>query len=53
MVGQEIEIPFKFNFTRQTSKYIDYSSSQEYMETLKNLCMMVKARDNHDDNVDL
>ena len=40
-----MQIPFKFNFSKGTSKYLNYANSFEYMERLKEICIKVMKQD--------
>ena len=51
--GQQLKIPWSFNFSNGTTKCLNYARSQEYLDTLLSLCWIQKCRDNADEDHDL
>ena len=51
--GEIFVIPFKFNFCNGSRSFVNYASSETFMEALKACCRRLKAQDNQDRNLDL
>ena len=52
--GEEtFSMPFRYNFTNNTTKFVDYVGSAEYVKAVKGLCRSVKLHDNADEFLEL